>query len=155
MASTSLQIAGVVAVLGLLGIRGLLVSGASAVHGIEIGMTPTEVVERFDVEAGGQWSESAGCDGRALEWSRGEATLASVPLGARFEFHDGLLVAARMRLSREDLYARGGRLETSAQVVLAREEQPDGSVALVLIARGCAKRAAEVVDLLGGGPVRR
>ncbi|WP_438007383.1 hypothetical protein WME89_00830 [Sorangium sp. So ce321] len=130
-------------------------SGAFAIHGVELGMTASEVVQRFDAGSTGRWSEASGCAGRSLEWSRGDAAPAKAPFFARFEFQDGLLMAARVRVTPEDPSARGAPLETSAQVVLSREPRDDGSSAIVLLARGCPEHEAEVEQLLSGGPVRR
>lgn len=128
---------------------------AFAIHGIELGMTASEVVRRFDAGPTGRWSEATGCAGPSMEWSRGDAAAARAPLSARFEFHQGLLMAARVRVSPEDPTARGARLETSAQFVLAREARDDGSSVIVLLARGCPDHEAEVEQLLSGSSARR
>ncbi|WP_437839245.1 hypothetical protein [Sorangium sp. So ce1153] len=130
-------------------------NAAFAVHGIELGMTASEVVRRFDAGPTGRWSEAPGCAGPSIEWSRGETAPARAPLSARFEFHEGLLMAARVRVTPEDPSARGARLETSAQFVLAREGRDDGSSLIVLLARGCPEHEAEVEQLLGGSPGTR
>ncbi|WP_433927438.1 hypothetical protein AB3662_30520 [Sorangium cellulosum] len=130
-------------------------NGAFAVHGIELGMTASEVVRRFDAGPAGRWSEATGCAGPSIEWSRGEAAPERAPLSARFEFHEGLLMAARVRVTPEDPTARGARLQTSARFVLAREPRDDGSSVIVLLARGCPEHEAEVEQLLGGSSATR
>ncbi|XXX82227.1 hypothetical protein WMF30_26055 [Sorangium sp. So ce134] len=130
-------------------------TGVFAIHGIELGMTASEVVRRFDAGPAGRWSEATSCAGPSIEWSRGEAAPARAPVAARFEFHEGLLMAARVRVAPEDPSARGARLETSAQFVLAREARDDGSSMIVLLARGCPEHEAEVEQLLSGRSARR
>jgi hypothetical protein len=133
-------------------------------HGVRLGMTPSEVRASFDGgmagdagrpggEARGRWEAAPGCAGGALVWT-GEGASPEGVRWARFEFHDGQMMAARLRVAAADPSARGDHLVSSSTAVLAREPTEAGA-ALVLLARGCEQHEAEVTALLAGAPLRR
>ncbi len=135
-------------------------SPVDALHGVRLGMTAPEVRASFDGErtgearaARGRWEDAPGCGGDALVWTGDGASSEGVRWG-RFEFHDGRLMAARLRVAPTDRSARGEPLVSSSTAVLAREPTEAGA-AVVLLARGCEQHEAEVAALLAGAPLRR
>jgi hypothetical protein len=125
------------------------------IHGVRLGMTAAEVQARFDAAPGGRWNAAPGCEGGALEWALSEGASPQHPRWARFEFHEGMLVAVRLRASGDDPSAKGDRLSSSAGAVLAREPLLEGTVAIALLARGCPDQQDEIRQLISGGPLRR
>lgn len=113
------------------------------VEGVLLGMTPSQVREAFTPPAEGTLRSTPGPEGDlALEWGgrAGDAV-------ARFEFHEGVLVAARVVLSSDDQAARGPEIEVRQGAVVHREPGPDG-IRLTLISRDCPTHADEVRALL-------
>lgn len=152
-------------VLALIGVFGLLVvqqgSGRTAahdlrglsIHGVWLGLTALQVQRRFEDAPYGEFSELKGCSSPTLLWQRrdeGKTTIRS----ARFEFHDGMLVAMRMRLAATDPLSRGPRLETSTGSLLGRATTADRDTALVWLVRDCDSHAEEAAELLASGRVR-
>jgi len=123
-------------------------------HGVRLGMTIPQAKAGFDLGPKGQWSVAAGCEGGSLDWKPEDAASTSVRW-ARFEVHDGVVVALRLRLAPDDPNAGGERLQTSDDAVAARETLGEGEVAVALLDRRCLEHAPEVSQLLAGGPMRR
>lgn len=144
-------------ILGVAAASFLVASAAriDEIHGVRLGMTAQDVQRRFDVAPAGTWDAAPGCAGGALEWAPSGGASAQVPRWARFEFHEGMLVAVRLRASGADPSARGDRLTSSLGVVLAREPLPEGTVAIALLARGCPDQEDEIHQIISGGPLRR
>jgi hypothetical protein len=69
--------------------------------------------------------------------------------GARFEFHDGQLVALRLRLADSHPESLGDELLRSPQTLLHRAPGPDGTVAVVLLSRTCPTHREEALRLAG------
>lgn len=98
--------------------------------GLRLGMTPDDVRARFSPGRGSFRSEVSGSD-TALVW---EAP-GSEP--ARFEFHDGQLVAVRLVVAADSPDASGPAVATTAGSVLSRDARPGGEVAALLLSRNC------------------
>jgi hypothetical protein len=113
------------------------------VHGVRLGMTARDVRDRFVAPGAGHFrSDTAG--ELAMEWwSEGGSEYF-----ARFEFHSGVLVAARMHLPPADRDAQGRLFDVSSSAVLSRRRASDGRVELTLLARDCPTHAEEVRRLL-------
>lgn len=113
-------------------------------RGVRLGMSADQVRARFDAGAPASWrTEISGTD---VALVRGPA--GSLDREARFEFHDGMLVAMRLDLPASAPEARGEAvLETPAAVIARASEEP-GRVRLVALARGCPTHADEVARIL-------
>jgi hypothetical protein len=118
----------------------------STFHGVRLGMTPSDVRTRSDLA--GDYQASTTDDGEyVLDFSPSEVTTASVR-SARFEFHDGLLVAIRAELAPEDPWADGEGVAITESAVREMTVQAGGRVHMALIARNCPTHADEVRRLL-------
>lgn len=84
----------------------------------------------------------------ALEWSG--LGSGAVPKRASFEFHQGMLVAARYELPVGAPGAGGRALEVTPSTVVARQAAEGGGVRLVVLSRACPEHAEEVRGLLAG-----
>lgn len=144
--------------------------GPVEIHGVRLGMTPRDVRDRFAAfSPGGQWRTTAAAGELALEWLPASTPAASTPppippaandggtaepqppsaaAPARFEFHNGLLVAVRLVVPPSDPAAHGAPVDVSTASVLARRGRTDGRVELTLLARDCPTHAEEVHRLL-------
>jgi len=149
-----LAVALMAAVIGGLTVRQLRLARLDELHGARLGMTPADVRSHFDEGPRGHWREAPGCGGIGLEWAPDAHTKGAVQW-ARFEFHEGMLMAVRMRAAAADPSVGGEPLEASSAVVVARQSMPGAAVAVALLARGCPEHQAEIDQLLGGGPMRR
>ncbi len=119
----------------------------SAALGVRLGMTLSQVRDRFEHPGG--WSTAVGDDGLVLlHWSpEGPSELREVS----FEFHEGLLVALRGKVSgafRDPSLNGSDPLTVDVAVVRQVTENQDGSRDLLLIARSCPSHRAEVATLL-------
>lgn len=128
-------------------------STSSRLRGVYLGMTPREVRDRFVAPApNGRWRTSSGDGDLVLDWfpeNTPGPTSAPSASPARFEFHAGLLVAARLDVLATDPDAIGSPLVVSTATVLARRGSGNGRVEVTLLARECPTHAAEVRRLLG------
>lgn len=112
-------------------------------HGTRLGMTPADVRARFDVQ--GELRASTEEDGTyALELDDGAGTVRS----ARFEFHEGLLVAVRAELDPQDPAAARKGLFLSESTVRRTSVGANGIIELTVITRDCPTHADEVRKLL-------
>lgn len=112
------------------------------VLGLRLGMTPDDVRARFASTA------------FRTELGEDVALIADGPLTpevptARFEFHEGQLVAVRLRVASEAPAASGPDRELSPQIVLARTHEADGSTSVVLLSRTCPTHREEAMHLAG------
>lgn len=108
-------------------------------------MSAKDVRDRFEAPSPGSWTVTPGED-MFLDWKAvapSRATLAA----ARFEFHNGMLVAVRADLPAGDALASGPPLATSPASVLVREKR-EGGVGYRLIARDCPAHRDEVSRIL-------
>lgn len=114
------------------------------VHGVRLGMTPAEVRERFALE--GAFVVTPEGEGELrLDW---QAASASAPVDkARFEFHEGLLVAIRATHG-IDSSVSVQRLEVSPWAVRVTRADTQNHMETTLLARGCPTHESEVQELL-------
>lgn len=118
-----------------------------AIDGVRLGMTADEVRARVDERGDGTWSASSSSGDWVLEHTAGEEH-------ARFELHDGQLMAIRLESSaRADLL--GPALEVTDSTVLRREVE-GGQIAVTLLSRSCPTHRAEAEALVrSAGPSDR
>lgn len=106
---------------------------------VRLGMTPRDVRERFEPGGQGAWQTRVGAgDDTALEWSSHDPG-AKVP-AARFEFHLGMLVAVRARVTEP---TKADRIETTARTVTWRKPATEGGTDVVSLARDCPTHKEE------------
>lgn len=139
--------AGAALSLGLLVAYSLASRGGapSELWGVRLGDSLATARERFRAPGPGTWTSTPG-DDPALGWA--PASSASPVASARFEFHDGMLVAARLELARSAESADGAPLEISRAAVVSREPAGDRT-RVTLLSRACPEHAAEVKRVLG------
>jgi hypothetical protein len=146
----ALRVGLVVAGLGVCGVLArayLLRSSNEArveLRGTWLGMTPTDVRDRFRAPGPGTWRSEQRTD-PALVWTAAEG---APPTTAYFEFHGGVLVAVRLDVPRTDPDAQGPAVDVSTASVLARRGQADQRVEITLLARDCPTHAEEVRRLI-------
>lgn len=124
-------------------LEGPLGMGAAppSIVGLRLGATPDMVRDRF---AGVLFRTELGED---------VALVTDMPLapgiepGARFEFHDGQLVAVRLLLASEHPDAPGDRLVATPGTVLSRTPEADGRVRAILLSRTCPTHRDEAERL--------
>jgi len=116
----------------------------SAVLGVRLGMTSGQVRERY-IGDGGRWQTAVEPSGlTVLEHDSETGPVAH----ARFEIHEGLLVAVRATLRDRDALADDARFVSGPGLVRRVENLPGGGADLVLIARSCPLHSAEVDEIL-------
>ena len=113
-------------------------------RGVWLGMTPTDVRERYRAPVQGTWRSEMRAD-PVIIWSALSPEPGST---ASFEFHGGVLVAVRMVVPTSDPDAQGPSLDVSTASVLVRQGSTDGRVELTLLARDCPTHAEEIHRLL-------
>lgn len=118
------------------------------IRGVRLGMTADQVRQRFERGAQASWrTEIAGTDMTLIRAAGG-----SLDREARFEFHDGMLVAIRMDLPSEAPEASGDRIAISPASVTSRTIILDGRTSLAVLARDCPTHAEEVSRILSDAP---
>jgi hypothetical protein len=113
------------------------------VLGLRLGATPDVVRARF---AAARFETELAADVALVADGPLEAGVAP---GARFEFHDGQLVAVRARLERTHRDAGGGSLVITPLTLLSRASEDDGSTSVVLLSRTCPTHREEASRLAG------
>ena len=108
-------------------------------------MTMEDARAAFIDGAAGDWSTPPGCCGTALEWSR-EAVGATQTRWARFEFHQGLVVAIRVLSDAPPPRTR--HVEVTPAIVSEIRAGADGSTSTTVLARACEMHAPEVRQLM-------
>jgi hypothetical protein len=112
-------------------------------------MSAEQVKESFVDAASGDWSQDTACRGLSLEWTRKAPDAPT--RWARFEFHEGWLVAMRLHT---DGQASAAHAEQTVSAV--RQERPyEGGTATTLVARGCTTHAAEADQIALSAVVSR
>lgn len=124
----------------------------TAAFGVRLGMTASDVRARAALPPG-VWTTSTTPDGTLLlDWAP-DAADASIR-AARFEVHEGALVAVRATLvdsnSLDSALANGGgdRQIRSAEAVADARPHEDGTTRFRLVARNCPVHASEVAEIL-------
>lgn len=108
---------------------------------VRLGMTPAQV--RARIARPGRFATATDPQGLlVLTWTPNDP--ADPVEEARFEVHDGMVVAIRARL-REP---RPAALAIAPESVRRTAPRPEGGSDLTLLARGCALHEEEVADLL-------
>jgi hypothetical protein len=113
-------------------------------HGVRLGMTASAVRERFEEPALGAWQstpQTTGAGDVVLAWAAAKG-----PAAARFELHNGMLVAVRAVVDVGDPDAKRPPAEASRAVVRTREDE-EGHVRVTILARDCPTHHAEAERL--------
>lgn len=113
-----------------------------SIYGVRLGMTADEIRARIDEAHDGTWSASADSGEWVLEHTQGDTH-------ARFELHDGQLMAIRVDAPLTAALA-GAPLEVTEGTVLTRREH-DGRIAWTLLSRSCPTHRAEAEALVISG----
>jgi hypothetical protein len=117
-------------------------SGTFSQRGVALGMPAGIVRESFLDGAAGEWRQVQACGGPALEWTRTRPAVTT--RWARFEIHDGLLVA--MRVHTDEPLAQ---VQTVKSASVVRQDRPfDGGTATTIVSRACSTHAAEAEQLV-------
>ncbi len=138
-------LAALVALVALVACRG---SGgeSAAFYGARLGMTMRDVRAAFVPPSPGSWTAVQDGAVPRLDWS---ATLAASPVAsARFEFHNGMLVAVRAPLAESDVHAAGPPVTTTSATVITRDHV-GGKVEYRWLSRECPAHKDEVAKILG------
>jgi hypothetical protein len=130
-----------------LGAGGCQRAPESEFFGVRLGFSAADTRARFRPTGEGAW-EARSASATALEWSG--SSPGAVPTRASFEFHQGMLVAARYELPGEAPVAQGRALEVTPATVVARQAGEGGGVRLVVLSRSCPEHVAEVRRLMAG-----
>lgn len=108
-------------------------------YGVRLGMTADDVRARVDERGEGTWSASPSSGDWVLEHTRGDEH-------ARFELHDGQLMAIRVEaIATAEL--EGEPLEVTESTVLRREVEGD-RIVWTLLSRTCPTHRAEAEALV-------
>ncbi len=110
--------------------------------GARLGDGAADVRTRFAPGSEGDWTSTMGPEG-VLSWVPRAPEKAEV-LRARFEFHDSLLVAIRVKARADASWARGPASQITPAALLVRIPHADGTVDLTELSRSCPTHAAEV-----------
>jgi hypothetical protein len=114
------------------------------ISGVRLGMTPSQVRQRFEGGSAASWrTELDGVDLRLIRGPTEEFDRES-----RFEFHNGMLVAIRLDLREDAPLAEGEPLVISVGSVMTRGQEEAGRVMLTVLARDCPTHAGEVSRIL-------
>ena len=115
-------------------------------HGVRLGMTASQVRERFEEPALGTWQSlpTTGAGDVVLSW-----LAAKGPAEATFELHNGMLVAVRAAVPADDVDAKRPKMEASRAVVRTRDVEGD-HVRVMLLARDCPTHHAEAERIAEG-----
>jgi|GEM_PF-1242227 len=117
-------------------------------RGVRIGLSAADTRARFLAPGPGVWASESSPE-PSLRWSASGATDVRE---AVFEFHQGMLVAVRLKVSPKSPEATGPSLEQTPARVISRQAEGD-AVAVTLLSRSCPAHAAEVAKLLGSKPL--
>jgi hypothetical protein len=122
-------------------------TSAPMFYGVKLGLSPANARDFFQLRGQGSWTTQSDPELTLLwEAKRKENS----PSAARFEFHDGLLVAARFQSKTLEGPFQGRALENYQTAIVVRERDPQGIVKLTIISKGCPTHRAEVQRLLSG-----
>lgn len=120
--------------------------GRRQFDGVRLGMSATQVREAYTPAEPGEWSSSVSADGTLLlDWRATEG-----PSAARFEVHDGLLVAVRGHAIPTSAPS-GDRVEVTADDVWSVSSDGNDTSQVLWIARNCPLHREEIDALVSGG----
>ncbi len=115
-----------------------------AFYGVRLGISAADLRDRYELP--GEWSLSTDeAGGLELGW------LPEAPgsvKSARFQFHEGLLVAIRARLASQDAFAGADGIVVTADAIMHRVSGEDGFSQMSVISRNCPTHADEVAHLM-------
>jgi hypothetical protein len=114
-------------------------------RGTRLGMTANDVRQKFSEPAPGTWRSVPSTEDVIVAWSASKGAEE-----ARFEFHEGFLVAVRARVVEADPETKHPPLEASEAVVRTREADDAGLVKITILARTCPTHAAEAARRAAG-----
>lgn len=118
----------------------------SAFHGIRLGMSVVDV--RSGLQPRGTFSARPfGEAGWALDWQGADGSSLK---RATFEFHEGLLVAVRAEVDREDPLASALGTTVTPGAVRRVSRRADGGFDVLILARDCPTHVDEVRQLISG-----
>ncbi|CAN5267331.1 hypothetical protein BH09MYX1_BH09MYX1_49560 [soil metagenome] len=135
------------------------------VYGLRLGMTASDVRDRF-WGTGGSFKADVAADDYAIHWTPGASTEAKDPSGKStafepnptamtFEFHMGTLVAVRGQVPAGASIAHGAEYVTTKSAVLHRAAVPGGgNVSIDLLARDCPTHKAEADRFVSAAKAR-
>lgn len=114
-----------------------------AVPNVRLGMAPRDVRERFQPGGEGTWHTALGAgDDAVLEWTARDATPRIAQ--ARFEFHLGMLVAIRARMSES---SAGEHITLTPKTVTARVSAGQGGTSITVLSLDCPTHKDEAESL--------
>lgn len=122
-------------------------AGPFVLEGVRLGMTPADVRRSFSLAGAGRFQSEAMGEDFALAWA---PMSPSGLVSARFEFHESLLVAVRLRgrAGAETVEALDGpSFEQTPGSVLARRSGSD-LTDVIWLSRDCPTHANEVARLV-------
>lgn len=100
---------------------------------VRLGMAPRDVRDRFQPGGEGSWQTALGAgDDTVLEWTSRDAK--SPVASARFEFHLGMLVAIRARMTET---TTAEQVSATPKTVTVRGPAREGGTAVTVLARDC------------------
>ncbi|MCS6901733.1 MAG: hypothetical protein RMJ98_07540 [Myxococcales bacterium] len=116
-------------------------------RGVRLGLSAADTRASFQAPSPGSWASEMTPE-PSLRWQGPPGAPVSQ---ATFEFHQGMLVAIRLRVAPGSPEAKGPKVEVTSARVIARKKEPSGEVTVSMISRSCPAHAAEVNRLLRGG----
>lgn len=119
-------------------------ASAEAISGTRLGMSPRDVRERFSPGSAGSWQTSMGSgDDTILEWHTQDPSAKFK--NVRFEFHLGMLVAARAEAT--NAVPKESIASTPKTVTVVRPS-PEGGSTIDILARDCPTHHDEAEALV-------
>lgn len=115
-------------------------------RGVRLGLSASDTRASFQTSGQGEWSSEANPE-PSLRW---KASAGGLIREAVFEFHQGMLVAIRMKVDPSSLDAQGAPLQVTPAQVISRE-RVEGDVVVTVLSRSCPTHTTEVLRLLQGG----
>jgi hypothetical protein len=113
------------------------------IRGVRLGLSASDTRDRFVAPGPGTWTSAAEPE-PVLRWAPDDA---ASPVHAA-TFHQGMLVAIRLRVAPGAHEAAGPPLELSRSSLTSRGAEPGGDVAVTQLSRSCPTHADEVRRLL-------
>lgn len=116
-----------------------------AIPNVKLGMAPGDVRDRFEPGGPGTWQTSVShiAGDTAVEWHATNGTAKVVE--ARFEFHNGMLVAVRAKSNEPP--PSGEKITTTPGSVTVRRSAPTGGTEIAVLARDCPTHKEEAAAL--------
>lgn len=106
---------------------------------VHLGMSEADVRRAFTDRREGRFDVVTGCSTPTIEWTR--TSPGTTTEWARFEFHQGALVAIRMRAASSG--ATGSDVVVTPGAVRVQQSAGDGSSVVTILSRDCPTHHAE------------